>query len=79
MATSITATNKAPLILIVTWLLLVLAAFAYIVRSVVKISRQAFRLELDDYLLTGALVRGWSYILCPDPDNGWVLNIEPVL
>lgn len=52
----ITATNKSPLILIATWLLLVLAAFAYIMRSIVKISRQAMRFELDDYLLTGALV-----------------------
>ncbi|OJJ45099.1 hypothetical protein ASPZODRAFT_144403 [Penicilliopsis zonata CBS 506.65] len=52
----ITATNKSPLLLIVTWLLLVLAAFAYIVRSIVKLSRQAMRLEWDDYLLTGALV-----------------------
>jgi hypothetical protein len=52
----ITATNKSPLILIATWLLLVLAAFAYIVRSIVKISRQAMRFGWDDYLLTGALV-----------------------
>ncbi|KAH8691523.1 hypothetical protein BGW36DRAFT_388475 [Talaromyces proteolyticus] len=51
----ITATNKSPLILIVTWLLLVLAAFAYIIRSIVKISRQAMRFGIDDYLLTGAL------------------------
>ncbi|RAO66905.1 uncharacterized protein BHQ10_002917 [Talaromyces amestolkiae] len=52
----ITATNKSPLILIVTWLLLVLAAFAYIMRSIVKISRQAMSFGVDDYLLTGALV-----------------------
>lgn len=52
----ITATNKSPLILIATWLLLVLAAFAYIMRSIVKISRQAMRFEMDDYVLTGALV-----------------------
>lgn len=52
----ITATNKSPLILIATWLLLVLAAFAYIMRSIIKISRQAMRFELDDYLLTAALV-----------------------
>lgn len=52
----ITATNKSPLILIATWLLLVLAAFAYVMRSIVKISRQAMRFEFDDYLLTGALV-----------------------
>jgi hypothetical protein len=52
----ITATNKSPLILIVTWLLLVLAAFAYIMPSIIKISRQAMSFGVDDYLLTGALV-----------------------
>ena len=56
MGTVITATNKSPLIVIVVWLLLALVAFAYVVRFIVKISRGTIRLELDDSLMTGALV-----------------------
>ncbi|KUL86924.1 hypothetical protein ZTR_05272 [Talaromyces verruculosus] len=68
----ITATNKSPLILIATWLLLVLAAFAYIMRSIVKISRQAMRFELDDYLLTGALVLFRTVDSHHPPSRKWV-------
>ncbi|GAM33475.1 hypothetical protein TCE0_004f00393 [Talaromyces pinophilus] len=69
----ITATNESPLILIATWLLLVLAAFAYIMRSIVKISRQAMRFELDDYLLAGALVfcAAQSIATIPRAANGF--------
>lgn len=56
MATSITATNKSPLIAIVAWLLLALATFSYVIRFVVKLSHRSLSFESDDSLMTGSLL-----------------------